>query len=162
VAARDAGTGWLVGRRRAMVVGLARLGAAFVVATTVAFALGNLPRSLDQLGDRARRNSTLSYVDRDIAGGNSILPDQLAAYEARTRIPEHETYRVVVGEHLTRSTPFTRDFVDDWLIYFLMPRRPSPSAVWIVCVGCDEGQLGGRYHILWQDEVGISVGSLVR
>ena len=139
--------------------GVARLGAALVVAVTVAFALGYLPRALDRLGERARRDAALSYVDRDIGGGNSILPDQPAAYEARLLIPERDRYRVVVGPHLARSTPLTSAFADDWLIYFLMPRRPSPTATWIVCVGCDVSQLGGGYHVLWQDDIGISIGS---
>ncbi len=140
--------------------GIARLGAAALVAVTIAFALGYFPRAIDRLGDEASRNAALSYPDREVGGGNSILPDQLAAYEARALIPLHETYRVVTGTRLTKSTPLTLDFVDDWLTYFLMPRRPSRSASWVVCVGCDPAALGTRYGVVWKDDVGISIGRL--
>ncbi len=65
-----------------------------------------------------------------------------------------------IGPKLTKSTDLTLDFVASWLRYFLLPRRPSDDARWIVCVGCDTSEYGSRYHVLWQDDIGISIGRL--
>lgn len=140
--------------------GIARLGVLLVVCTMVSFCLANLPRALDRLGDQADRNASLSFADREIAGGNSTLPDQVAAYEARSLIPTGSAYRVVVGSSLTKPPSLPLEYTDDWLLYFLMPRRQSRDARWIVCVGCRPQELGGRYEVLWRDEVGISIGRL--
>ncbi len=140
--------------------GLARLGVVLVVLVTFAFGVAYTAKALDQLGDHADRNSTLSYADREIAGGNSILVDQLAAYAARALIPSAETYRVVTGEGLKQKTDLTLPFVESWFRYFLMPRRPSGSARWVICYGCDVSMLGGRYVPAWHDDDGISIGRL--
>lgn len=125
-----------------------------------AFGLAYTPKALDQLGDHADRNSMFSYSDREIAGGNSILVDQIAAYEARGLIPVTETYRVVTGNGLKQKTALTLPFVDSWFRYFLMPRRPSGSAHWVICYGCDVSMLGARYVEAWHDDEGISIGRL--
>lgn len=140
--------------------GIVRLGVVLVVLATVSFCLANLPRALDRLGGQADRNASLSYADREIAGGNSTLPDQVAAYEARALIPSGAAYRVVVGPALTKPPSLPLEYTDDWLLYFLMPRRQSDDARWIVCVGCRTQDLGGRYDMLWSDEIGISIGRL--
>jgi hypothetical protein len=140
--------------------GIARLGVMLVVGVTVVFCLAYLPRALDRLGNQADRNSALSFADRDIAGGNSILPDQVAAYEARALIPEREPYRVVVGPGLTKLPSLPLGYADDWLSYFLMPRRQSRDARWIICLGCKPEELRGRYEVLWRDEIGVSIGRL--
>jgi hypothetical protein len=140
--------------------GIARLGVVLVVAVTAGFGLAYTPRALDQLGDEASRNAALSFADREIAGGNSVIVDQIAAYEARALLPAGETYRVVTGGGLTEKTDLTLPFVDSWFRYFLMPHRPSGSARWIVCYGCDATQLGGRFVEMWHDDAGISIGRL--
>src|SRR5439155_4896480 len=63
--------------------------------------------ALSQLGDTASSNSSLSFEDREIAGGNSIVVDQRAAYEARALIPATDAYRVAVGPNLREKTELT-------------------------------------------------------
>ncbi|HZC28748.1 MAG TPA: hypothetical protein VE269_03330 [Gaiellaceae bacterium] len=112
------------------------------------------------LGDRATANSRLSYADREIAGGNSIILDQDAAYRARALVPPSARYRVVVGSNLINGTELTRRFSGDWFRYFLMPIRPGAQARWVVCYGCEPATLGHGYAASWRDDNGISIGRL--
>ena len=113
--------------------------------------------SLDKVADA---NSALSYSDREVAGGNGIVVDQAAVYNARALIPIGSTYRVLTGSDVRGATSLTAIFVDGWFRYFLMPRRTSPGARWVICYGCDTSALEGRYHVWWQDTAGISIGQL--
>lgn len=140
--------------------GIARLGVALCVAITVAFGLVYLVRAVDRLGDDASRNASYNYDDREFAGGNAIVTDKRALYEARASIPEDETYRVVVGPGLVGGTDLTRDYVDQYARYFLMPRLPAEDARWILCFGCDLGELGTGFEVLWRDETGAALGRL--
>lgn len=140
--------------------GIARLAAASCAAVALAVLVYELPRTVDSLGDDATRNAAVSFADREIAGGNSILVDQIAAYEARALIPADDAFRVVTGPKLAEITPLTLQAVSPWLSYFLMPRRQSGDAPWVVCYGCDTSRLGGAYHVLWQDDKGISIGKV--
>ena len=115
-------------------------------------------KALSRLDSLATANSQLSFADRDIAGGNSIIIDQQAAYEARSLIPVTSTYRVATGSLLKNATPLTTGFVANWFTYFLMPRRPADDARWIVCYGCDTTKIQGRYIIFWHDDNGIAIG----
>jgi hypothetical protein len=142
--------------------GIARLAAAACAAVAVAVLVYELPRTVDSLGDAAARNAAVSFADREIAGGNSILVDQIAAYEARGLIPPHDAFRVVTGPNMKETTPLTLQAVSPWLSYFLMPRRQSGDAPWVVCYGCDTARLGGEYHVLWQDDKGISIGNVTQ
>lgn len=135
---------------------------AVVVAVAAATIVGLVyfAKALSRLDDLATANSALSFADRDIAGGNSIIVDQDAAYEARALIPAAATYRIVTGSSLKNPTPLTAGFVVNWFTYFLMPRRPSDSARWVVCYGCDTTRLGGPYTIRWHDDNNISIGQV--
>jgi hypothetical protein len=117
-------------------------------------------KALSEFDDTATANSELSYEDREIAGGNSVLVDQEAAYEARALIPKSSSYRVVTGPVLRHGTPLTMTHVESWFRYFLMPRRPSTAARWIICYGCDPTELSGSYEARWSDRNGISIGRL--
>ena len=141
--------------------GIARLAAASCVAVALGVLVYELPRTVDLLGDDAARNAALSYADRDIAGGNAVLADQLLAYQARAIIPANAPYRVVIGPKLGKQAALPTSSLPGWLRYSLMPRRPSDTApTWIVCYGCDTSPWGDRYEILWHDDYGISVGRL--
>ena len=140
--------------------GIARLAAALCAAVALVVLVHEVPRTVDALNDDAARNAALSYADREIAGGNSILVDQIAAYAARSLVPRHETFRVVTGPKLTKITPLTLQAVSPWLNYFLMPRRQTGDARWVICYGCDTTKLGGTYQELWKDDVGISIGTV--
>jgi len=138
--------------------------ASSVVVVCIALALGvgavYYYKALAQLGDTASGNALLTFDDREIAGGNSVIVDQAAAYEARSLIPVAAAYRLVVGPQLRRRTELTEKYVDGWFRYFLMPRRPRLDARWIICYGCDTSALGGVYVVRWRDDIGISVGQL--
>jgi hypothetical protein len=133
---------------------------AVVLCVAVALGVGAVyyVKAISQLGDTASSNSSLSFDDRELAGGNSILVDQAAAYEAQGLIPERAAYRVVVGPHLREQTELTEAHVGGWFRYFLMPRRPRPDARWVICYGCDPASLGASYDVRWQDDKGISIG----
>lgn len=140
-----------------------RLGRVALVASVVVaagFGIAYYVKALSHLGDTASANSRLSYADREIGGGNSIVVDQEAAYEARGLIPPSAQYRVVTGGRLKNAAPLTGSFVDGWYRSFLIPRRPSPTARWVICYGCDVGALGGSYVVRWQDTNGISIGEV--
>ena len=130
------------------------------VALSLAVVGARYGKSLSQLGDTASSNSSLSFDDREIAGGNSVVVDQLAAYEARALIPVTDPYRVVVGPGLHGATKLTEGNIGGWLRYFLMPRRPRDDARWVICYGCDSSTLGNRYEVRWRDDKGISIGYL--
>jgi hypothetical protein len=115
-------------------------------------------KAVVKLDNTASNNSALSYADREIGGGNSILVDQEAAYEARALIPSMGTYRVRVGPGLRNATPLTSTYVESWFAYFLMPRRPAEDARWIICYGCDRSDLAPSFVERWHDENGISIG----
>ena len=119
-------------------------------------------KRLSDLGKEAGANAALSFADRDVAGGNSVLADQLLAYEANSIIPPDASYRLVIGPRLTKQASLPTTSVPGWLRYFLMPRRQDDSASWVVCYGCDPAGLGARYEPLWSDPYGISVGKLGR
>lgn len=140
--------------------GVARLAAASCAAVAVAVLVYEIPRAVDSLGDEAGRNAALSFADRDIAGGNSILVDQVAAYAARGLIPPNGTFRVITGPGLKETTPLTLQAISPWLNYFLMPRRQTGDARWVICYGCDTARLGASYRVLWKDDVGISIGTV--
>jgi hypothetical protein len=139
--------------------GVSRLAAIAYVAVALALGVVYYVKGLSTLGDTASRNSSLTFEDREIAGGNSILVDQRVAYEARALIPENERYRVVTGPHMREMTELTAAYVGSWFTYFLMPRRPSTDARWILCFGCERAALAG-YEVRWENRKGISIGRL--
>ena len=138
----------------------ARVGVALVVAVAAGFICVYFFKGLHLLDGLAANNSAISFADREVAGGNSIVVDQSAAYEARALIPPNERYRVVTGGTVTGATSLTAPFVADWYRYFLMHRRPAADAKWIVCYACDVAKLGGAYSVRWSDQSGISIGQL--
>ena len=132
----------------------------YVVAVSLVLVAVELPKRLDELGDVATANASLSFADREIAGGNSVLADQQLAYEAQALLPPGATYRVVIGPRLTKEASLPTTSLPDWLGYFLLPRREADNATWIICYGCDPASLGAPYESLWHDDYGISVGRL--
>jgi hypothetical protein len=133
-------------------------GVAVVVAA--AFAAVYFVEALSDFDHAANKNSALSFDDREVAGGHSIIINQEAAYEARVLIPRTATYRLRTGAGLRNATPLTANYVESWFRYFLMPRRPSNDANWIICYGCDTTELRPSYNVRWRDSNGISIGRL--
>jgi hypothetical protein len=119
-----------------------------------------LHRALSDFDATASNNSSVSFSDREVAGGNGIVADQDAVYRAKAIIPRDARYRVVTGTAPKNATSLTFPFVESWFRYFLMPRRTAADARWIICYGCDVLKLGSPYAVLWEDGGGISIGRL--
>ena len=137
--------------------GIVRTGVVFLVAVALIAVAVTYPGVLRQAGRDAERNSELSYSDREIAGGNGLVADQIAVYAARGLIPESDSYKVVVDSGYERGGPETVQFVDSFYRYFLMPRRPQESAPWVICYGCDLAPYGSRAHVVWEGEDDVSI-----
>lgn len=142
--------------------GIARLGVVLCVVVALGYGSVYFVRAVDRLGDQARSNAALNFDDREFAGGNAVVVANAALYEARGLIAEDETYRVVTGPNVAGATELTEDYIDQYARYFLMPRRPSPDARWIICYGCDPAvDLAAGFEVLWQGETaGIFLGRL--
>lgn len=137
--------------------GVVRIGVVLVVAVTAAAALARYPSLLRDLDQRADANSTLSYADREIAGGNGLVADQTAVYAARALIPEDETFNVVVASSFEAGTDETVQHVAGYYRYFLMPRRMAESAKWVICYACDRAEYGARARVVWEGSDDISI-----
>jgi hypothetical protein len=117
-------------------------------------ALIRYPQAVSELGDRARDNAALSYADREVGGGNSVLPTQEIVYQARTRIPEDGTYEVAVGGPAEGWTELTGDHAAGFALSFLLPRRQVPGAPWLLCFDCDLAEGG---EVVWRGEGNVSI-----
>jgi hypothetical protein len=150
-----AGAGRQIGRidpRSDQPRGLVRLGVALCVAIAVAVGLVFFAKAVDKLGVDASANAEANTDDRALAGGTSLGVAQEALIEARGLIPERAAYRLVLGPDATNIGQFAR--------YFLMPRRPSADARWVLCYGCDLSSLDADLEVLWRDDAGNAVGRL--
>lgn len=134
-----------------------RLGVVLLVVVTTATSLWRYPEVVGDLGESASRNSALSYTDREIAGGNDVVQNQRAVYEARARIPQTAAYRVAVGDALEPESPLTIPYVASFYHSFLVPRRPAENAPWVICYGCDLDAYGPDAEVVWSDGEGISI-----
>ena len=68
-----------------------RSGVAACVGIAVVLGVVYLVRAVDRLGDAAAANAAANYDDREFAGGNSLVVDKRALYQARSLIPEDGT-----------------------------------------------------------------------
>lgn len=138
---------WLTGPNA-----IPRLVVVFCVAVVVIALAVRYPQSFAHANRAARANAALDYLDRELGGGNSVLPDQSIAVEARGRIPANGTFTVAVGERRADwPTLTTQASVDTYMRYFLLPRRASEDAPWVICLGCDPGAYPGA-EVVWEDE----------
>lgn len=137
--------------------GVIRVGVAFLVAATVVAVALRYPAVLRDAGRDATANSDLSYSDREIAGGNGLVVDQDAVYAARGLIPEDSSFRVLVDPGYPGESSLTVPFVHSFYHYFLVPRRLSDDAPWIICYGCDLSSFGSRATTVWEGDDDISI-----
>ena len=116
------------------------------------------PQAFADANREARANAALDQVDRELGGGNSVLPSQAIAVEARGRIPEDETFTVAVGEpRASWSLLSTPDSLEHYMRYFLLPRRSFADAPWILCFACDRSAFPGATPV-WEDsEEGLAI-----
>jgi hypothetical protein len=134
-----------------------RLVVAFSVAVTVGAVVVLYPQAFSDANDTARANAALDHLDREIGGGNSVLPDPAIAVEARGRIPADGTFAVDVGEpRESWSELATPDAIATFLRSFLLPRREGADAPWVLCFACDPGAHPGT-ETVWEDEEGLSI-----
>ena len=141
-------------------VGCVRIGVAFLVAVTAVAVVLAYPTIVRDADRRASNNSSLSFADRDVAGGNGLVADQAALYEARGRIPEDATYHVAVDAEYAGGIDLTVANVASFYRYFLMPRRHAESAPWLICYGCDLDAYGSRAEVVWESPEGISIARI--
>lgn len=130
-----------------------------VVVTLVVGAVYDV-RAIDRLGTEGREHAAANFDDREFGGGNSLVVDKGALYEARALIPEDGTYRVVAGPGVDGASELTEPYIDQFARSFLMPRRPAPDSPWILCYGCDRSQFDDRLEVVWDNGAGISLGRL--
>lgn len=134
-----------------------RLGVLVCVGLVAAALVTTYPQAVIDFGRDAKGNSALDFADREFAGGNAVVVDQQAMYEARARIAVDETYRVELGPNLARSGPLTESSLDEFVTYFLLPRRPALEPDWLICYGCDLPAYEREYDVVWQNDDGISL-----
>ena len=137
--------------------GIVRTGVVFLVAVAMVAVAVRYPGVLRQAGRDATHNSDLSYSDREIAGGNGLVADQVAVYTARALIPESDAYKVAVDPGYQGGSAETVAFVESFYRYFLMPRRSAESAPWVICYGCDRGSYGSQAQVVWEGEDDVSI-----
>ena len=121
------------------------------------FAVVYFVKIVDRLDGTAAGNASMNFDDREFGGGNSLVVDKRALYEARSLIPEDGRYRVVAGPGVDGATDLTEPYIDQYARYFLMPRRPDPSAEWILCYGCDRASLERPIDVVWDNGGGIAI-----
>jgi len=109
------------------------------------------PHAFNGANRAARANARLDNIDRALGGGNSVLPAQAIAIEARGRIPTHGTFAVAVGPRQPGwSVLADPASVENYMRYFLLPRKTDPDAPWILCFACDRSAYPGATAV-WED-----------
>ncbi len=140
---------------------LVRVGVVFLVAVTAVAVLLRYVDVLRGFQADASTNASLSFSDREVAGGNELVADQTAAYAARAIIPEHDSYHVAVDPGYAGGGALTVDHVAAFYRYFLLPRRPAESAPWVICYGCDLEPYGPNATVVWQSPENICIVRLL-
>lgn len=137
---------------------LARASVVLCVGIATVTVLVRAPRAIETLDGRANEMAALSYDDREFAAGNSIIPDKTLLYMARAQIPPRGTFRVITGPlPINDIRAFTLTAAQGYATYFLMPRRPSASSRWVICLGCDPKAIGTSVHVVWSNDAGSSL-----
>ena len=147
-----------VGRFLASPGAVGRLVVLFCVGVIVVALAWLYPHSFAQANRTARANARLDWVDRELGGGNSVLPAQGIAVEARGWIPERGTFAVAVGEPRPGWSELAIPAsLENYMRYYLLPRKIDPDAPWILCFACDRSAYPGA-RAVWEDpEQGLAI-----
>ena len=130
---------------------LPRLVVIFCVGVTLAAVAWLFPQAFAEANRTARANAALDQVDRALGGGNSVLPAQAIAIEARGHIPEDEMFVVAAGERQAGWSELAdAGSLENYMRYFLLPRRTNPDAPWILCFACDRSAYPDAQPV-WED-----------
>jgi hypothetical protein len=137
---------------------LGRVVVLFCVGVLLAALVWLYPHAFADANSAARANARLDWVDRELGGGNSVLPAQAIATEARGRIPADGTFAVAVGPPRPGWSELAiPDTLENYMRYFLLPRKTSDDAPWILCFACDRSAYPGAPAV-WEDaEQGLSI-----
>jgi hypothetical protein len=114
------------------------------------------PDAFRRANSTARANASLDLLDREVGGGNSVIPDQRVLLEARERIPSDGTFSVAVGERRAGWTDLTAPYAETYLRYYLLPRRIASDARWIVCFACDRASFSDA-TVVWKGDNGLAL-----
>jgi hypothetical protein len=136
--------------------GLRGLVIAYWLGVIVVAIVVRYPDAFRDANDSARANAALDLIDRQMGGGNSVIPDQGLMIEARGRIPTDGTFAVAVGESQEAWTDLTATFAETYARYFLLPRRAAPGAPWVLCLACDRGAHPGA-EAVWEGDDGMAL-----
>ena len=130
----------------------------FCVAVTLVAAAIRFPQEFAEANRTARANADLDWIDRQLGGGNSVLPAQAIAIEGQGRIPEHGTFAVAAGERREGWSELAiPDTLENYMRYFLLPRRTNPDAPWVLCFACDRSAYPDARPV-WEDqEQGLAI-----
>jgi hypothetical protein len=130
---------------------LGRIVVVFCVVVVLVALAWLYPRAFADANRSARANARLDNIDRELGGGNSVLPAQAIAIEARGRIPDHGTFAVAVGSRQPGwSVLADPASLENYMRYFLLPRKTDPVAPWILCFACDPRAYPGA-RAVWED-----------
>lgn len=143
-------------RRLVRDAGIHRLVVACWLLAVLAALVVRYPDALRQANQTARENAKLDLLDREIGGGNSVIPDQSLLFEARARIPAGGTFAVAMGDPRKGWTDLTATYAETFLRYFLLPRRVDPDASWVLCFACDRSAFPGA-TLVWKGDDGLSI-----
>jgi len=135
------------------------LGAVLCVVVAAASGALRLDEALGLFDFRADENAALGYLER-VYADNGLVVSRRVVEDGLAWIPENASYRVVMGSRIAGEHRFTRLVLEDFLRYFLLPRRltESDSAPWVFCYGCDVSSLGERFRVLSDNGDGILFG----
>jgi hypothetical protein len=137
-------------------MGVRQLVVLYCVAVMVVAIVLRYPDAFRFANEIARANASLDLLDREVGGGNSVIPDQRLMIEARGRIPKGETFVVSIGERQPGWTDLTAPFAETFAKYYLLPRRYDPAAPWILCFACDRTAYPGSAEV-WSGDDGVAL-----
>ncbi len=130
----------------------------FCVGVTLVALAWLYPQAFVDANRAARANARLDHLDRELGGGNSVLPAQAIAFEARGRIAESETFSVSTGAPREGWSELAiPDTLENYLRYFLLPRRLKSDAPWILCFACDRSAYPGAQPVWADEENGLAI-----
>jgi hypothetical protein len=129
---------------------------AYCVAVMLVAIVVRYPDAFRGANETARANARLDLFDRQLGGGNSVIPDQGLVIEARAMIPADGTFAVAMGEPQSGWTDLTATFGEAYARYFLLPRRLETDAPWILCFACDRSRYPGLEPV-WEGDDGLSL-----
>ena len=141
-------------------VGLARLGAIMCVGLTLVVSLRFLVHdALPGQQSWSTRNSGQTYSERTFPQ-DELIGSGKVAEDARLWMPLTASYRLAIGEK-EKYSPWSWA-APNFLLGFLAPRKrnDSPSAEWILCLGCDVSSLGTNFEVLSNGGNGVIFGRL--